>query len=469
MTRSLPRLVVAGLGGDSGKTLASLGLLLLAREKGLKPSAFKKGPDYIDAAWLTWACGTAARNLDTFLMGFNGARTSFFRHASPDLSVIEGNRGLYDGSDARGTHSTAELAKALGAPVLLVLNGTKVTRTAAALVLGCQKMDPGVSFAGVLLNQVSGARHARVIRQAVEETTGLPVLGVLPRAQSGNLLPGRHLGLVTPSEHPRIRELEENVRRLFDGHLDWEALLLAARRAEPAPAAEPVAPPPSARPETPLRIGVVRDSAFTFYYPENLEGLERGGGRLIFLSPLSDGRFPQDLDALYVGGGFPETHGPGLAAACGWMEGLRSAVRRGLPVYAECGGLMLLSRTLRWEGRTYPMAGVLPVDVEVLPDPQGHGYVDLEVDLPSPFFEVGARLKGHEFHYSRVVAPADVATAAAVRRGTGAIGGRDGLVAGSVWASYTHLHALGCPEWTISLLRAAGDFAQARKTQPPSV
>jgi len=330
-------------------------------------------------------------------------------------------------------------------------------------------MDPAVSFAGVLLNQVSGARHARVTRQAVEETTGLRVLGVLPRAPSGDLLPGRHLGLVTPSEHPRIRELEDNVRRLFDGHLDWDALLHAARRAEPAPAAEPMASPPSVQPASPLRIGVVRDSAFTFYYPENLEGLERGGARLVFLSPLSDGRFPQDLDALYLGGGFPETHGPSLAAACGWMEGLRLSVREGLPVYAECGGLMLLSRTLRWEGRTYPMAGVLPVDVEVLPDPQGHGYADLEVDLPNPFFEVGTRLRGHEFHYSRIAPPAGVATAAAVRRGTGAIGGRDGLVEGSVWAAYTHVHALGCPEWTISLLRAASDFAQARKTHPPSV
>jgi len=467
--RCLPRLAIAGLGGDSGKTLVSLGLLLLAREKGLKPAAFKKGPDYIDAAWLTWACGTAARNLDTYLMGFDGARASFFRHASPDLSVIEGNRGLYDGSDARGTHSTAELAKALGAPVLLVLNGTKVTRTAAAMVLGCQKMDPGVSFAGVVLNQVSGSRHARVTRQAVEETTGLPVLGVLPRASSGDLLPGRHLGLVTPSEHPHIRELEGNVRRLLDGHLDWEALLLAARRTQAAPAPEPTGTLSDAQPEAGLRIGVVRDSAFTFYYPENLEGLERGGARLIFLSPLSDGRFPQDLDALYIGGGFPETHGPELTAARGWMEGLRAAVGAGLPVYAECGGLMLLSRSIRWEGRSYPMAGVLAVDVEVLPDPQGHGYAELEVDRPNPFFEVGMRLRGHEFHYSRIVLPAAAGTAAAVRRGTGAFNGRDGLVEGPVWAAYTHLHALGCPEWTISLLRAAGDFAHIRKTRTPSV
>lgn len=461
--------MVAGLGGDSGKTLASLGLLLLARERGLAPSAFKKGPDYIDAAWLAWASGRPARNLDTFLMGFDGARASFFRHASPELSVIEGNRGLYDGSDARGTHSTAELAKALGAPVLLVLNGTKVTRTAAALVLGCQNMDPEVTFAGVLLNQVSGARHARVTRQSVEEITGLPVLGVLPRAPSEDLLPGRHLGLVTPSEHPRIGELEGNVRRLFADHLNWEALLNAAGRAGPPPEVAS-APEPSAAPAAfPLRIGVVRDSAFTFYYPENLESLERRGARLVFLSPLTGERFPADLDALYIGGGFPETHGPALAAAAGWMADLRAAIRGGLPVYAECGGLMLLSRSIRWEGRSHPMAGVLPVEVEVFREPQGHGYAELKVDAPNPFFPVGARLRGHEFHYSRVVEPAEVSTAAAVRRGTGALGGRDGLVAGTVWASYTHLHALGCPEWTNSLLCAASDFAHTRKTGPRSV
>jgi len=220
---TFPRLVVAGLSGDSGKTLVSLALLLLAREAHIEVAAFKKGPDYIDAAWLTWASGLPARNLDTFLMGFPKAVGSFARHALPGgLNIVEGNRGLYDGSDARGTHSTAELAKALKSPVLLVINATKVTRTLAASVLGCQKLDPEVQIAGVILNQVSGVRHERVLREAIESVSGVPVLGVLPRAPGDALLPERHLGLVTPQEHPRIESVHSNLLSLAEGMLTWQ-------------------------------------------------------------------------------------------------------------------------------------------------------------------------------------------------------------------------------------------------------
>ena len=196
---ALPRLVVAGLSGESGKTLVSLAVLLEAVRRNVAVRAFKKGPDYIDAAWLEWASRQPARNLDTYLMGFETAVRSFTRNAAPSgLNLIEGNRGLYDGLDARGTHSTAELAKALRAPVVLVINATKVTRTAAALVLGCQKLDPGVWIAGVIINQAAGVRHARIVREAIESACDLPVLGVVPRAAAGAFLPMRHLGLITP-------------------------------------------------------------------------------------------------------------------------------------------------------------------------------------------------------------------------------------------------------------------------------
>jgi cobyrinic acid a,c-diamide synthase len=456
-----PRIVVAGLGGDSGKTFLSLGLLLCFRRAGREVAAFKKGPDYIDAAWLSWASGRPARNLDSYLMGFDIAADSFCRHAARGgLNVIEGNRGLYDGVDSAGTHSTAELAKAIQAPVILVVNATKVTRTAAAYVLGCQAMDPALHLAGVVLNQVAGKRHEAILCQAIAETcTGIPVLGVLPRAPGEAVLPGRHLGLVTPSEHPRIAELESNLLRLLEGHIDLDQLASIASAAPALPV-----PAPSGNPSAGsvgVKIGYVHDSAFTFYYPENLEALEGGGAQLVPVSALSDQALPPGLGALYIGGGFPETHGVALSENVSFLASVRQAAERGLPIYAECGGLMFLSQALHWHGGRYPMAGVLPFEVEVTARPQGHGYAELEVDKDNPFFAPGTRLKGHEFHYSRILAPgAPPPTACSVKRGTGVLAGRDGVVVGRVWASYTHLHALATPKWTNSLLSIAGDFAR---------
>ena len=452
---AFPRLVVAGLSGESGKTLVSLTLLLEARRRAIPAGAFKKGPDYIDAAWLGWASQRPARNLDTYLMGFPTAVGSFVRHAvARGLNVIEGNRGLYDGLDARGTHSTAELAKALEAPVILVINATKVTRTAAALVLGCQKLDPDVRFGGVILNCIARARHESVIRQAVESVCGLPVLGAIPRCASAELLPTRHLGLVTPHEHPAPDALAADLLAFMHGHLDVDRLLAVSRSAPPLSAGPQTAAEPAYA--SGLVVGYLTDSAFCFYYPENLDALRAAGATLVPVSPLLAAELPSDLDALYIGGGFPETHAGRLAENGSFLASLRQKARDGLPVYAECGGLMLLSRAIGWQGAKYPMAAVLPFEVEVSKTPQGHGYMELAVDRPNPFFPVGTRLRGHEFHYSRIVLESEApATACSVSRGVGCFSGRDGVVLGNVWAGYTHLHALATPEWARALLRAA--------------
>jgi len=455
----LPRLVVAGLSGESGKTLISLALLLEAGRRGIPVQAFKKGPDYIDSAWLQWAANRPARNLDTYLMGFERAADSFARHAIPGgFNLIEGNRGLYDGADARGTDSTAELAKALQAPVLLVVNATKVTRTAAALVLGCQHLDPRVRIAGVVVNQVAGTRHANIARQAIESNCQIPVLGVVPRAASEALLPSRHLGLVTPQEHPHCGVLAENLRNLVGACLDIDRLLEVARQAPPV--LLPPDPLQSPRSGAGLALGYLRDSAFSFYYPENLEALRAEGADLVDISPLAAASLPAHLDALYIGGGFPETHARQLSENAGFLASLREAAHRGLPIYAECGGLMYLSRAVTWQGQRFPMAGVLPFEVEVCSTPQGHGYVELLVDRANAFFPVGARLRGHEFHYSRIL-PGDVllGTACAVRRGTGCGEGRDAVLMDNVWAAYTHLHALATPEWARAMIRAARSAA----------
>ncbi len=281
----MPRVAIAGLSGGSGKTLVSLALLLEARRREIPARAFKKGPDYIDAAWLGWACGKPARNLDTHLMGFPVAAGSLAWHGvASGINVIEGNRGLYDGLDARGTHSTAELAKAVEAPVLLVLDATKTTRTAAALVLGCQKLDPEVTIAGVILNQIAGARQERVVREAIESACHVPVLGAVPRAPEGTLLSMRHLGLVTPRECAGREALAAALRERVAPYLDFERILEIARRTAPVavPHWEQARPPSAAG----LTIGYLNDSAFSFYYPENLECLEAAGAKVAAISAL---------------------------------------------------------------------------------------------------------------------------------------------------------------------------------------
>jgi cobyrinic acid a,c-diamide synthase len=454
-----PRLVVAGLSGDSGKTVVALSLLLLARKTGLKTAAFKKGPDYIDAAWLSWACGCPARNLDTFLMGKDTTARSFLTHSLPDgLNVIEGNRGLFDGLDAFGTHSTAELAKLVRAPVLLVVNAAKVTHTVAALVLGCQKLDLDVRIGGVILNRVHGSRHEKLLRESVESSCSVSVLGALPTVEPNTLLPGRHLGLVTPQEHGKLRRLPEKLLTWVEGHLDFARILEMAKA---APLLERAADAMPARPDgRGLKIGYLKDSAFTFYYPENLESLERAGVELVPVSALTATTLPEGLGALYIGGGFPETHAANLSRNSSLLESIRYRALHGFPIYAECGGLMLLSQAIRWKGERHPMAAVLPLEVEVCGTPQGHGYVELRVDHPNPYYPIGTIIRGHEFHYSRIIFPGNIpVTACSVRRGTGSFDRRDALLLENVWAGYTHVHALATPEWAEGLITAARRFS----------
>ncbi len=459
-----PRIVIAGMSGDSGKTLVSLGLLLALRERGIAVRAYKKGPDYIDTAWLSWASAAPVRNLDTWLMGVRECASSFSRSAlASGFNLVEGNRGLFDGVDAAGTHSTAELAKILKAPVLLIVNAAKATRTIAAGILGCQKLDPQVHLAGVILNRVNGPRHESIVREAVKTICELPVLGVVRKIGGQELLPARHLGLVTTQEHPHVDELKERLRGLVRDQIDLDQVLDLARRAPTLPSAPAIhSDLPDARG---LRAGVIKDAAFSFYYPENLEALERSGATLVHVSPLSSSRLPSNLDILYIGGGFPETHGPALSANRDFLAALQGAALSGLPVYAECGGLMLLSQAIRWKAARYPMAGVFPFEIEIHPDPQGHGYVELMVDGSNPFFRQGKLIRGHEFHYSRIVGDLYHSNSACVvLRGTGCGRRRDGLVLGNVWASYTHVHALGTPEWAQGLIQAAARHRDQRRS-----
>ncbi len=439
-----------------------MGLARLLSNSGLRVAAFKKGPDFIDAAWLGAAVGGVGRNLDTFIMGEESVRRSFLSGSSgADLAVVEGNRGLYDGLDAQGTHSTARLARLLDAPVILVVKATKVTRTVAAMVLGCQTLDPDLRLAGVILNHVGTARQEAVIREAIRSATGLPVVGCIPRLGKQHL-PSRHLGLVTAVEHGATGEILDALAGVVEAHVDRQAVLEIAESAPPwgLPFPERRATGPRG---SDVVVGVLKDQAFSFYYPENLEALEAAGARLEFLSPLRDTRLPP-IDALYAGGGFPEVHAKRLTANEGFRHALNERIGQGIPVWAECGGLMYLSRGVRQDGDLYPMVGALPFEVEQTRRPQGHGYVVARVTSANPFFPPGLELRGHEFHYSRISWPEPeplLPTALTLSRGTGVGGARDGIVQGRILASYTHIHALGTPEWAPALVRAA-------RAEPPA-
>jgi cobyrinic acid a,c-diamide synthase len=457
----VPRVLIAGLRGGSGKTLISLGLLAAWRQQGYRLAPFKKGPDYIDAAWLTAAADTPCRNLDLFLMSPSTILRSFDTGAAAaDMAVLEGNRGLFDGLDAQGTCSTAELAKLLHAPVVLAVDCTKATRSVAATILGCQRLDPQVALRGVVLNQVAGGRHETVLREAVAQICGLPVVGAIPRFAEPPF-PERHLGLVPPQEHAQRAAAIEHAARLAEQYLDLDGIAELARGAPPLDArgirarAEARANPPVA-----VRIGVFRDAAFQFYYPENLEALARAGAQLIEISPLHDAGLP-DVDGLYIGGGFPETLAPELSANQEFRARLRRMVEDSVPVYAECGGAVYLGEKLLIGSEQYAMAGVLPVDFVFQARPQGHGYTELETLGANPFFSAGQCLRGHEFHYTglaKSVSP-DLRFAFRVRRGYGFDGQRDGLCCHNVLASYTHIHALGCEQWAPAVVRAASRFA----------
>ncbi len=466
MTFKTPRLMIAALKGGAGKTLVSLGLAAAwRRHRGVEVVPFKKGPDYIDAGWLALAAGHPCYNLDPFLMTPKDILASFVQRAgNAQLALIEGNRGLYDGVDAEGSCSSAELAKWLKAPVVLVIDATKVTRTVAALILGCQRMDPQVSVAGVILNRVAGARHERVIRESIEKTNRIPVLGVLPKEKE-NLFPERHMGLVPPQEHARLSDAVDRIADRLLEVVDLDGLYRIACKAGELgrPLESSLCVERRAGLTPPVKIGVLRDRAFQFYYPENLEALEASGAEVVPLDSLSLSELPE-LDALYIGGGFPETHVAQLAANDGFLSSVRRAVENGLPVYAECGGLMFLSRGIRTSDALYPMVGVLPFQVVMGRKPQGHGYTMLESVAANPFFPVGLTLKGHEFHYSRVVDVSEPLTFAfRVKKGFGVLEGWDGVCYKNVLASYTHLHACGQKEWAQGVVTAAERYRACRK------
>lgn len=454
-----PGLIVAGLRGGAGKTIVSLGITGAWRENGKNPAPFKKGPDYIDAGWLSKAAGRPCYNLDTFLCPPDAVRRSFIQHSlQSDVSIVEGNRGLFDGIDLDGSTSTAELAKLLNLPVLLVLDCTKSTRTMAALVKGCMIFDPELTICGVVLNRVAGKRHEEKVRANIEHYCGIPIFGAVPRLDHEDF-PERHMGLLTSEEHAGAGEAVEAAVRMARSCIDLDRLYHTITRFADS---RPCAAPPAAEPDevcppfVDLNIGIIRDSAFQFYYPDNIEALKKLGARITYISPLTQTRIPA-VDAIYMGGGFPETHAHQLARNHSFKTHFRQLALAGLPIYAECGGLIFLGEAICLKNDTFPMTGVLPVTFGLSSRPVGHGYTEVIVIRDNPFYTKGDIIRGHEFRYSKIldIDYSDTEMAFQMKRGKGIVDQKDGFFKHNTLGTYTHIHALGTPTWAPAFLRRA--------------
>ncbi len=444
----MAHLLISAAHKSSGKTTVTLGLCAALKARGLTVQPFKKGPDYIDPMWLGIAAGRPCYNLDFHTMSAAEIRALFaVKAADADVSLIEGNKGLHDGMALDGSNSNAALAKLLAAPVVLVLDTRGMTRGVAPLVRGFQSFDPTVNVAGVILNQVGGARHEGKLRQVMEHYTDVAVLGAVRRDPSLEITE-RHLGLVPSNEAQGARNTVERLARAMTEQVDLKGLAAAGQTAV-LPAAADSTPGPDTRGR--LRIAIARDAAFGFYYADDLEALAARGAELIPFDTLKDTRLPL-ADGLIIGGGFPEVHAEALEANVPLRQDIRRALESGMPAYAECGGLMYLCRSIRWRGASFEMVGVLPADVQMNERPQGRGYARVQETPGSPWPGAAggqAEVPCHEFHYSRLenLAPG-VRCAYRVLRGTGIDGERDGIVYRNLLASYVHLRNTGENRWT---------------------
>jgi cobyrinic acid a,c-diamide synthase len=434
------RILLAGTHSSVGKTTVALGLLAALRRQGHRPAPFKAGPDYIDPGLHAQAAGRPSRNLDVWLLDEPALRGVFRRGMREcDIAVIEGVMGLFDGIGAGQDASSAALARSLGCPVILVLDVAAMSGTAAALVLGCQRMEPGVELAGVVLNRVGSEGHLQSTAEAILATTGLAVLGSLPD-DAGVAIPERHLGLVPAGEGGVPASKLDRLADLVAQRFDLAAIHRIANSASALPEA------PSERIDAVpagARISVAQDRAFGFYYQDTIDILRECGAEIVPFSPLEDEALPPNTDGLYLGGGFPELYAVELARNNGMRAALQEHARGGRPIYAECGGLMALGRTLTtFEGQPLSMFGLLPLDSRMQREALTIGYREVEALRASPLMPSGTRVRGHEFHWS--VADAPPASIAAYRLME--VDRLEGFCVGSTLGSYVHLNLAGAPE-----------------------
>ncbi len=451
---------------SSGKTSIAIGLLAAFAERGVSVQPFKKGPDYIDPMWLKRAAGRPCYNLDYNTQSDAEIRTLFERHANgASFALIEGNKGLYDGLDTEGRDCNAALAKLLQTPVILVLDTEGITRGLVPLVLGYQAFDMEVNIEGIILNRVASPRHEDKLRASLEYYTDVPIFGAVGRHKE-LIVTERHLGLMTPCEWREYDSKIECLKKAVTGGVDLDRLADTAGNASPP---NKIGSRRTRGTHADVRLGIARDAAFNFYYADDLEALEKAGAELVFFNTLRDERLPE-VDGLFLGGGFPETQMAALEANKGLRNEIRLAAANGLPIYAECGGMMYLCRTISWHDKRHEMVGAIPFDAAMHDKPQGRGLVRLEETgaLPWPLRASGrtrAQFSAHEFHYASLEnGPDDVVCAYHVMRGQGIDGSRDGIVTGNLVANFCHLRDTDMNHWAerfVAFIRACRNSQEA--------
>jgi cobyrinic acid a,c-diamide synthase len=454
--KKLNGFLVGGMASGVGKTTVTLAIIAAMRRRGYIVQPFKGGPDFLDTGHHTRISGRIARNLDKWMLT-DEVNREVLDQASRDADavVVEGMMGLFDGKDgATEAGSSAEIAKLLKLPVVLVVDASKSARSIAAVVLGFERFDPDLALAGVILNRVASERHYRMLETAILSACRTPVLGWLPR-DTAIAIPERHLGLQTAEEAGTDEDLEkliDTLAALAEKHLDMSRILCIECGLErSAETAEVFVPRKDA-----ARIGVARDPAFSFYYEDNLDLLQQNGATVVSFSPMRDNCLPPDLDALYLGGGYPELYAEQLSANSEMLSAIRGFVALGRPVYAECGGMIFLSRQLTTlDGRVYAMAGVVPFEVQMKDKLVNFGYVTVTLSSDCMLGAQGTIIRGHSFHYSCIANEAEVGTSYRVQYSLSGRQEDEGYRVGNVLASYIHLHFRANPSVARSLVEAA--------------
>ncbi|PWI58728.1 cobyrinate a,c-diamide synthase [Sulfoacidibacillus thermotolerans] len=457
-----PRLLLAGTHSGVGKTTLTLGLLAALRKRGLAVQGFKAGPDYIDPSYHTAVTHRPARNLDRFMVGEDGVREIFWRaSADADLSVIEGVMGLYDGRDVKeNVGSSAELALLLQSPIILVIDASGMARSAAALVLGFQKLLESVPIAGVLVNRVGSIGHYRIVQTAIEQECNVPTVGYLPK-MADVAIPERHLGLIPALERGELSPLFDLLAKRIEESVDVARLLEIAQGASALSEPSAVIFTKKEK-QTQVKIAIAKDAAFNFYYPENLELLELAGADLHYFSPLAGDLLPDDVDGLYIGGGFPEEFAGDLSARTELLLQLYGKIKGGLPTFAECGGYMFLAKEIvDRAGKRHPMVGVIPATVKMQENLAALGYREATALVDHLLLAQGETVKGHEFHYSTLTYELDSPPYAYEVKG---LRGKkvDGFSTNTLVAGYTHLHFASNPAVVQRFIHACAVYQKTR-------
>jgi cobyrinic acid a,c-diamide synthase len=430
-------ILVGGTASGVGKTTVTLAIMACLRKRGYVVQPFKGGPDFLDTTHHSRIAGRAARNLDTWMLSEETNREVIRRAAGgADAVVVEGMMGLFDGKDGVTEHgSSAEIAKLLKLPVLLVLDCAKSARSVAAVVLGFESFDPGLPLAGLILNRVASRNHYQMLESAIQARCKTPILGWLPR-EPRIAIPERHLGLHAAAEiDSSVDEEIDTLAQLAETQLSVDAILQLDCPLDKA--ATTSMPQEAPR----VRIGVARDRAFSFYYEDNLDLLRRQGAEIIPFSPVADEALPAELDGLYFGGGYPELYARELSENTPMLDQVRAFIRSGGHVYGECGGLLYLSQQLSTEdGNVYPLLGVLPLTMEMTGRLVDFGYVTVTFTQDCLLGPKGTTIRGHSFHYSRIRSRSEVATSYQVEFSLSGAQQQEGFTCGNVLASYVHLH-----------------------------